>query len=163
MKKIGVISDTHVPRKSPAVPAAALKVFSGVDLILHAGDLEVMSVLDELEAVAPVKAVCGNMDVFRGEGLLPDRLVVEVEGCRIGLTHGWGAPDGLEERALQSFAKDNVRAVVFGHTHLTCNEWRGGALLFNPGTPTDKRFSQFLSVGILTVDGGAVSGRIIRL
>lgn len=145
------------------MPAEVFEIFRGVDLILHAGDLVVFSALEMLETIAPVKGVCGNMDIFRNEGLLPDRRVVTAEQCRIGLTHGRGTPAGLPERVLKSFDDDNVNAAVFGHSHQAANERRGGVLLFNPGSPTDNRFAPFRSLGILTVDGDNISGEIIRI
>ena len=64
--KVGVISDTHVPAIVPSLPPAVFDIFKGVDLILHAGDIVDLSVLDELRAIAPVEAVAGNMDDTRG-------------------------------------------------------------------------------------------------
>ena len=163
MKKIGVISDTHVPRRGYILPDAVLKLFDGVDLILHAGDIEEESVLDELAAIAPVKAVCGNMDSFQKAGVLPDKLIVDVEDCRIGLIHGWGAPEGLEERVLESFGGKRLDAIVFGHSHFAKMELRNGILLFNPGSPADKRFAPWNSAGLLTVNSNTITGEIIKL
>ena len=59
---IGVISDTHIPYRSRNIPSKVFEEFKNVDLILHAGDIEDLSVLDELEKIAPVKAVNGNCD-----------------------------------------------------------------------------------------------------
>jgi uncharacterized protein len=162
MKRIGVISDTHIPRAAEALPARVAEIFRGVDLILHAGDLERPSVLDDLELIAPVSAVCGNMDEQRGAGLAPLKRIVEVEGCRIGLIHGWGAPQDLHLRVRSEF-EPALDCIVFGHSHQPFNSRVAGALMFNPGSPTDRRFAPYKSVGILTVDGGGVSGEIIRI
>lgn len=162
MKRIGVISDTHIPRTAETLPEAVARHFEGVDLILHAGDLEVLSVLDDLELIAPVKAVCGNMDRDRDPSLTPEKRIVEVEGRRIGLMHGWGAPHGLRLRVRKEF-DDAIDCVVFGHSHQAFNEKIAGTLMFNPGSPTDKRFAPFRSIGILTVDGGKVKGEIIKI
>lgn len=163
MTKIGVISDTHIPSRCPNVPDVVKRIFDGVSLILHAGDHTQFSVVEELEAIAPVKAVCGNMDEFRNNAVLPDKLIATVEDVRIGLIHGWGPAHGLEDRVLESFRPGDVSVIVFGHSHLPCNEIRNGVLLFNPGTPTDRRFAVSQSVGLLTVDGTAVSGEIIKV
>lgn len=163
MMRIGVISDTHIPTSAKELPAIVVDIFRGVDMILHAGDVVAYNVIEALETIAPVTAVCGNMDLFRNQGLLPDRRIVTAEQCRIGLTHGRGTPAGLPERALREFEGENVRAMVFGHSHQALNESRGGVLLFNPGSPTDKRYAPFCSLGMLTVDGDVIKGEIIKI
>jgi hypothetical protein len=120
-----------------------------------------MSVLDELRSLAPAKAVAGNMDLPAVTSVLPDKLVVEVEGKLIGLIHGWGPPAGIERRVLSSFS--GVDVVVFGHTHRACVEESGGVLLVNPGTPNDRRFSERLSYAILTIEDGRVKAEMVWL
>ena len=163
MTRIGVVSDTHIPGYARVLPGEVLDAFEGVDLILHAGDMTVSDVMELLETVAPVKAVCGNMDAFRHEGLLPDRRIVTVEQCRIGLVHGWGERHGLSGRVLDSFRGDHVQAVVFGHTHTALNQVRDGVLLFNPGSPVAGSPQGRNTVGFLTVDGQSVTGEIRAL
>jgi len=158
--KIGVVSDTHIPESATDLPSELLQGFEGVDLILHGGDILDCSVLDELETIAPVHAVRGNMDHFPRSYGLPEKLVVEAEKFRIGLIHGHGAPDGLERRVIKEF--DDVHCIVFGHAHRPFNEVIDGVLLFNPGTPTDRRFAPYRSFGILDV-ADRITGRIIRL
>lgn len=160
--KIGLISDTHVPKRAPCIPSAALRALEGVDMIIHAGDATVMSALDSLSGIAPLKAVCGNMDEFRGAGILPDKLIVPAGGRRIGVIHGWGSPVGLRGRALKAFENDRVDCVVFGHSHRPGVTREGGVLMVNPGSPTDRLFSPFLSVATLTI-GEEIEAKIIRL
>ncbi|MGC8844157.1 MAG: YfcE family phosphodiesterase, partial [bacterium] len=93
--KIGVISDTHIPTRADRLPEAVFQHFKGVDLILHAGDIEDIGVLFELEEIAPVKAVIGNMDPYELENNLPSKRIVKAGAVNIGLIHGWGAPKGL--------------------------------------------------------------------
>ena len=88
MATIGVIADTHVPQRLRRLPDGIPAAFRGVDLILHAGDLNSVRVMAELEEIAPVQAVVGNADLFRSG--LPLTRVLEIEGRRIGLTHGHG-------------------------------------------------------------------------
>src|SRR3972149_1007108 len=88
MATIGVIADTHVPQRLRRLPDGIPAAFRGVDLILHAGDLNSVRVVTELEEIAPVQAVAGNADLFRSG--LPLTRVLEIEGRRIGLTHGHG-------------------------------------------------------------------------
>lgn len=161
MARIAIISDTHIPKVASGLPGELLKGLEGADMILHAGDLVEMAILEELRSVAPVAAVCGNMDLPEVKAVLPDRRVLEVEGKRIGLTHGWGPPMGIERRVLSKFR--GVDAVVFGHTHKALVERRKGILLINPGTPNDRRFSKHLSYAVLTVEDGELRPEIIRL
>jgi uncharacterized protein len=102
----------------------------------------------------------------RAPELNPLKRVVEIEGenVRIGLIHGWGAPYDLPLRALGEFEmKPKPDCIVFGHSHQPFNEFAAGVLMFNPGSPTDKRFAPFRSVGILTAADGVVTGEIIKL
>ncbi len=151
--RVGVISDTHVPRRAKVIPDWVFEAFEGVDLILHAGDLTTLDVLDELARLAPVEAVAGNVDLMGGGGAaaLPRRRVVDVAGVRIGLIHGDEGPGrSTPERARLAFA-NATRAVVFGHSHQPFNELIEGVLMFNPGSATDPRTAGEPSVGILTI------------
>ena len=161
MAKVLVISDTHIPKVGDSLPREVLEAAREADLVLHAGDLVEMRVLEELRAVAPVRAVTGNMDLPEVSSVLPQQITVEVEGKLIGLTHGSGPPIGIERRVLSRFS--GVDTVVFGHTHRACVEERKGVLLFNPGTPTDRRFSDRLSYGLLTIEDGEIQPSIVWL
>lgn len=144
---IGVVSDTHLAGKP--VPGYVMEALRGCDLILHAGDILEMAVLEQLSAVAETLAVRGNMDSVEVAGGLPARRVVQVEGFRIGLTHGHGAPDGIIKRVSGEF--EDVDCIVFGHTHQPLYGVRGGILYFNPGSPTDRVFASGNTVGFLEV------------
>ena len=161
MATVLVISDTHIPKVGDSLPRAVLKAARGADLVLHAGDLVEMRVLDELRALAPVRAVAGNMDLPEVSSVLPQQVTVEVEGKLIGLTHGSGPPMGIERRVLSRFS--GVDAVVFGHTHKACVEEARGVLLVNPGTPTDRRFSERLSYAVLNIENGVIDASIVWL
>lgn len=158
--RIGVIADTHVPVVAPQVPDEVIKAFQGVDMILHAGDLVSYDVVEQLGKIAKTVAVHGNMDHEAAREKLPDKTVVEVGDFKIGLIHGGGAPWDIVERARAEF--DDVDVIVFGHTHQPMNEVIDGVLFFNPGTPTDRRFSSILSVGILEV-GEDITTEMIHL
>ena len=162
MLTIGVTSDTHIPARAKSLPQAVITAFSSVDLILHAGDLTTLEVLDELSDLAPVQAVFGNMDDWEVRTRLEHRKVVEVEGRRIGLIHGSGSPTGLHLRALDAFRKDRVHAVVFGHSHRPYSQQIENVLLFNPGSPTDTIFAPYRAFGRLILKGDAISGEIIE-
>lgn len=157
--KIGVISDTHLNISDDRLEKIVEDHFHDVGLILHAGDivdLEVLDVFGDKE----VYAVSGNMDHASVRDIFPEKRVVEIEGRRIGLIHGWGSPAGLEEKLLREF--EDVACIVYGHTHRAANAVRDGVLLFNPGSPTDRRFAKHNSVGILDI-GEEIEGTIITL
>jgi uncharacterized protein len=159
--KIGVISDTHIPRSALKLPGEIYNAFKGVDMIIHAGDLVDMSLLDELKKLARTEAVHGNMDTAAVQSLLPARKVIEAGGLKIGLTHGSGPHFNLINTVKREFP-EKVDAIVFGHSHSPLNEVRDGILFFNPGSPTDKLFSRYNSYGILTINKG-IKGEIVRI
>jgi putative phosphoesterase len=158
--QIGVISDTHLIDADEALCQVAQETFRSAELILHAGDLTRIGVLDAFSGKTCV-AVRGNMDRGESARRLPRKQVVTVQGIRIGLIHGWGAPFGIADRVLREFS--DVHAVVYGHSHKPDRRWKNGVLLFNPGA-----FSGTLllkrnrSVGILSV-GDRLSAEHVSL
>lgn len=150
--KIGIISDTHA-RIIDEIPVSTRKALSGVDLIIHAGDFTHKAVLDGLQTIGQVKAVRGNMDSIDLKMILPERDVFEVNGRKIGLIHGSGAPMGIAERVKKQFT--GVDIIIFGHSHEPCQRYIEGVLLLNPGQAMS-------SFGLLTINDG-VSARILRV
>ena len=162
--KIGVLSDTHIPARAQAIPTVIWEIFKSVDLILHAGDLVEETVLEELSVLAPVKAVAGNMDSFYlREKLGTKKLITLASGIKIGLTHGVGFPASVPGFAFDTFAGKSPDCIVFGHSHKPYNQLHRGVLLFNPGSPTDKRGEKYPSCGLLEITGGKIKGEIIHL
>ncbi len=163
--RVGIISDTHIADRRRVIPAAVWHTFLGVECILHAGDVVTRDVLDELAAVAPVHAVRGNMDPPELACTLRDALTLDLGGARIGLTHGHlGHGRTTPERALSTFrGVKGLSAVVFGHSHEPYNAVHGGVLLFNPGSPTERRRQPRHSFGLLHLTDGAVRGEIVYL
>lgn len=159
MIKIGVISDTHIPRRAKALPDFVFDSFKGVDFILHAGDLLLEDVITDLETIAPVYAVAGNNDSFEIYEKYGERRIIEAGGKRIGLTHGYGR-DKTYLNAYAEFMEDEVDCIVFGHSHAPYNEVFEGVLLFNPGSPTDRRFQPSFSLGILYIND-SIEGEIL--
>jgi putative phosphoesterase len=157
--KIGVIADTHLSGYDKQLKKIVNGHFSDVDMIVHAGDLVDLSVLD-IFAGKEVKAVYGNMDYPSVKEKLPDRLLLEIRGFKIGIIHGWGEPAGIEEKILAKLGR--LDCIIYGHTHKPANHQNSGILFFNPGSPTDKRLAAHRSIGILEIDK-KVSGRIINL
>jgi len=150
--KIGAISDTHATSLAE-VPDRILHALAGVDLIIHTGDFVARDVLDGLKQLGEVKAVQGNMDSEELKRILPEKEILEIEGRRIGIIHGWGSPYGIDNRVGGVF--DNVDIIVYGHSHHPQNEVKKGILFFNPGQAKN-------SFGILTIDQ-EVGGEIINL
>ena len=156
--KIGVISDTHLRRPDDGLRAIIRKHFHDAELILHAGDLVDLSVLDAFGDVEVI-GVRGNMDPRSVEEEMPAKRVVEIGRFRIGLIHGWGSPHDLEDRIRGEFTR--VDCIVYGHSHYPVNRVRDGILFFNPGTACDRRWSVSNTVGILEVGPDAITGRIV--
>jgi uncharacterized protein len=160
MKRIGVLSDTHIPKAASDLPEEVYRQFRNVDMILHAGDLVEISVLEKLESIAPTRAVSGNMDMDEVRGRLPLKDTIAVNGFKIGLIHGYGPPAKIIDIVSGEFT--GVDVIIFGHSHTSYNQLVKKTLFFNPGSPTDKIFASYNSFGILEVGDGIV-GRIIRL
>lgn len=165
MTRIGVLSDTHAQRLEPELMARLAEIFRGVELILHAGDLVGLGVLDDLAGLvdhdpARVVAVCGNMDGAAVTTSLPARREVKVAGRTIGLVHGGGAPVGLAGRVRREF--DRPDAIVFGHSHRPYHAVKDGVLMFNPGS-VSRGFMGSGTVGVLTLAEAGIEGEIVKL
>lgn len=161
--KIGVISDTHIPERAEGIPPEVLEGLKESDLIIHAGDISQPQVLEKLKKICTnVKAVWGNMDPDDIRARLPQKEIVALNGHKIGIMHGWGHPDSLLRLLSEEFKDTGVDVIIFGHSHQPFNEYRNGILYFNPGSPTDKTFSQYTSYGILEIND-KIEARIVRL
>jgi uncharacterized protein len=155
MLHVAVISDTHAPRFWKRLPKTVAHQLDGVDLILHAGDVCVPSVLDELAAFAPVHVVQGNND---GPDVAawgaPETLELDLDGVRVAMIHDSGAKDGRARRMRRRFPDADL--VVFGHSHIPWDTETDGQRLFNPGSPTDKRRQPRGTMGRLLLDAGTI-------
>lgn len=156
-----VIADTHLRRSWPnrRLPDAAHRLLAGADIILHAGDITQAEHLNELTRYAPLHAVLGNNDPEL-RGLLPETVELELAGVRIGMIHDSGPARGRERRLRARFPTADV--VVFGHSHIPWNApGEAGQLLFNPGSPTERRRQPHRTMGTLDLaDGRVVDARI---
>ena len=150
--KIGVISDTHGLLRPEVAPALA-----GVDRILHLGDVGKISILSELEKIAPVTAIRGNVDHGGSCSELPETDVVLLEGRYIYMLHD------LNTLHLDPVA-GRFGVVLFGHTHMPNFYKRQGVLYFNPGSCGPRRFDLPITVGLLRVgEDGELEAEIISL
>ncbi len=134
-KTVGLISDTHIPKRALCIPKKVFEAFEKVDYIVHAGDIVELSVIDELEQIAPVLAVQGNMDGLEVSESLPKCNTLKIFNWKIGVMHD---PDiflgfnRMKEIADQS----GFDIFIYGHTHVANIKWEGKTLFINPGSPT---------------------------
>ena len=129
--KIGILSDTHLTNITKDFEETIKRVFDDVDMIIHAGDITGISVLNYLSNW-DLKAVRGNMDDFDLYNLLPEKRIENIMGKNVGIIHGKGPPNGIENVVLREF--QNVDLIIFGHSHTPVETKKGGVLLFNPGS-----------------------------
>jgi putative phosphoesterase len=157
-----VLSDTHIRRGGKRrLPDSAYAHLERADVVLHAGDVVVPEVLDELGGFAPVHAVLGNNDLELA-GLLPETLVLDLAGVPVAMVHDAGPAAGRAGRLHRLFPA--ARVVVFGHSHIPWDaEGVDGQLLFNPGSPTDRRAQPHHTLGTLDLDHGRVAAHAIHV
>ena len=161
---VALISDTHLPRGSRALPERCVELLRCADLILHAGDVATRAVLEELRALGPpLHAVHGNVDEPALVAALPTELRVDVGEVRLGMVHDAGPASGRLARLQRRFP--DCDAVVFGHSHIPLHEhdFDGAFQIFNPGSPTDRRRQPRFTMGLARVAGGDVGFELVAL
>ncbi len=155
MTRVVVISDTHAPRFWKVCPPAVASQLQRADVILHAGDVCTVNVLEELEAYAPVHAVLGNNDgpdIARWGA--PETFELEIAGISIAMIHDSGQAKGRLARMRRLFPDADL--VIFGHSHIPWDEEFEGFRIFNPGSPTDKRRQPQGTIGVLELANGQI-------
>jgi putative phosphoesterase len=158
---IGVLSDTHVHAYgSRHLPEDVLNLFRrfSVGLILHAGDVNIPRVLEELGAIAPVLAVQGNNDDQTLVGILPLIARFTVGRFRFVLLHGHL---GQTARAEAKKLAGSADCIVYGHSHIPMIEHEDGSILFNPGSATDRRWQEHFGVGLIHVTADKISPELV--
>ena len=177
--RIGLISDTHIPEACEHLPKRVFEVFAGIDLVMHAGDVYVNRVLDELAAIAPVIAALGNGDegldghrhrLDQADERVREAHLVEVAGVRIGLVHAIPTPDETSEavfaRAMDRQFGGPVDVIVQGHSHVEGVMRFGATMVVNPGSATLPRNLVGVpgTVAILEIGNtGEITAEIISL
>ena len=151
---IGLISDTHGLMRPDVHTALA-----GVELILHAGDVGGDDILDELELIAPVRAVYGNTDE-PGQPRLTTAIDIEIGGLRIHVSHGHEVGAPTPEKLL---AKYDADVIVYGHTHKQLVFQDGRRIVVNPGAAGQRRFDLLPSVARLTITSGEATAELVSL
>jgi len=151
---VGLISDTHGLLR-PGVHEA----LTGVELILHSGDVGGSGILEELRLIAPVKAVFGNTDP-PDDPALTEEIVVAIDGIRVHVSHGHEVGSPTPAKLAVRYDAD---VIVFGHTHRPLVSRLGNQLFVNPGAAGPKRFDLTPSVGRLTITRGQAEVKIVDI
>jgi putative phosphoesterase len=150
--KIVVLSDTHIPSKVKALPEQLLEELGETNLIIHAGDMVDIEVYKQLKKYAPVRAVSGNVDKTSVRKVFPEKQTFTYLNYKIGLIHGHQFNNGIINKLNYQFPECDI--IIFGHTHKPYNDICEETLLFNPGSPTDKRLQPNYSYGIISLEQG---------
>jgi putative phosphoesterase len=161
--RVVVLSDTHSPRRWKACPPAVADRLAGADLILHAGDVCTVGVLEQLSEWAPVHAVMGNNDLpeIAAWGA-PETLELDLAGLRVAMIHDSGAVPGRAKRLRTRFT--TADQVDIGHSHKPMDLTEADLRIFNPGSPTDRRRQPFGTLGVLEIsDGKLESASLVAL
>lgn len=158
-----MLSDTHSPRFWKGCPPAVAAHLADADLILHAGDVCTVDVLEQLQAFAPVRVVLGNNDGPEVAAWgAPETLELDLAGLSVAMIHDSGPAKGRPARLRRRFPTADL--VVFGHSHIPMDITGDGVRIFNPGSPTDKRRQPYGTLGRLdVVDGQLITAEIVPL
>ena len=151
--KIVVMSDTHMPKKAKRLPRTLVRDLETADYIIHSGDWQAVELYHELKQYANVIGVTGNVDSPELKRQLKTKEILRAGDFNIGIVHGHGIGKTTEKRAVDTFMMDKVDCIVYGHSHIPVHKETNGILIFNPGSPTDKRRQKEFSYGILTISG----------
>jgi len=164
VKIVGLISDTHIPSRAKRLPDKVAEVFNDADLLIHAGDLTHMMVVEELKAMAPVVAVHGNMDPYEVKAALPKMTTVKVEGWKIGVLHDPDLLWGMRS-AKRIASENNLDVLVFGHIHKPLVKREDDTLFINPGSPTNPLPPIIIkpTIGLLAITEESVKPFIIEV
>lgn len=159
---VAVLSDTHLPRGRRELPASCTERLRQADLIIHAGDLTAIAVLDQLRAYGEVLAIRGNADDPETQAHLPEQLELELDGARLAVVHDGGRRFARLQRLRRRFPEAD--AVIFGHSHLPLHEiGEDGFQIFNPGSPTDKRRAPRHTMGWARPTGRGFAFELVEL
>ncbi|MEE2880816.1 MAG: metallophosphoesterase family protein [Chloroflexota bacterium] len=156
--RVGIISDTH-----NYLDPRALSLLEGVGHILHAGDIGNYSIISELEELAPVTKVRGNVDREGQSSRCPEIEILKLGHFKIYLTHELKPPKSVDDPILHDFQSAGIKIVVYGHSHIAYQQTWGGVLFFNPGAAGKKRFKVIPSIGLLELDESGIDSEIITL
>jgi putative phosphoesterase len=157
--RLVVLADTHLPRRGRGLPTTLLSALETADVIVHLGDFTEIEVVHELQHYARLVGIAGNNDSAEVRALFPYRRILDVSGKQLVLIHGHREGRTALQAARTVGEGD---AVLFGHSHSAYNQVEDGRLLFNPGSPTERRWSKSLSFGVIEV-AEDIAARIVLL
>jgi len=149
--KLLVISDTHFARGNQGLGKEITDFFDEVDYIVHAGDFTHKSLVNFLESTGKFIVVSGNMDPMAIKKYLPEVNEIDLGEIKVGIIHGWGAPQDIVERIHPISKKHGFDLVIFGHTHNHLEMEFDGIRYYNPGSPVDKMFAKENTFMLLTI------------
>ncbi|MBH80199.1 MAG: YfcE family phosphodiesterase [Gammaproteobacteria bacterium] len=162
--RVGLIADTHMPGSIGSLWPQVHEAFRSVDCILHAGDLHVGEVIDELETLAPTFVCAGNGDYGVSHPKLKEVWLGSLAGVQVGLVHKFPTPRRADASRLQRqldrvFAAGDPKVVIYGHTHRAEMHRVEGRLYVNPGSPTlpNNQSTRHGTIGLLEISESAVS------
>jgi putative phosphoesterase len=159
---IAIIADTHLPKGARRLPDGCIVRLRAADLIIHAGDLSTLAVLQELQSYSQVIAVHGNVDDYEVRQALPGTAALEAEGATIAVVHDAGPARRRLERLRHRFPEAD--AVVFGHSHMPLHEsTEDGFQIFNPGSPTERRRASHHTMGLARIEHSKISFGLVEL
>ncbi len=168
--KIGLIADTHMPGALDRLWPAVHQCFADVDLILHAGDLHVPGVIDELETLAPTFVCRGNGDEDVEHPRLQDAWCEPLAGQTVGLIHKFPSPRNADAQRLakkrrQIFGEVDLQILIYGHTHFAEVARIDDCLYINPGSPTlpNNQSTRLGTLGLLEINGARVDVDLLQL
>lgn len=158
--KIGVISDTHV-RSLSELPESLVNALTHMDMVIHLGDFNSASLVNDLKDITDFHGVAGNHDAHIPD--LPEKDVIRINNKQIGLIHGHGCvfPFGFKWGLMTQF-EGRIDAILYGHTHSARNTVEEGVLFFNPGSVMGRFPAMHRSYGILTIDD-EINAEIVTL
>jgi putative phosphoesterase len=159
---VAIISDTHIPRRAKVLPPSSLEHLRAADVIVHAGDLTSMPVLEQLRGYGEVVAVRGNADDPALQEALPEQLELDLGGRRVVVVHNGGARLGRLGRLHRRYL--GADAVIFGHSHVPVHEtYADGFQIFNPGSATDRRRQPKHTMGLAECSADGVEFTLVAL
>ncbi len=167
---VGLISDTHMPGTISKLWPSVFQAFETVDCILHAGDLHISSVIDELDKLAPTYACMGNGDIGQNHQKLRDNWLIECAGLRVGLVHQFPSParadvNKLNSRSARIFTGVQPDILIYGHTHHALVKKVAGRLYINPGSATlpDNQSTRYGTIGVLNINPSNINVELHQL
>ncbi|MBU3113426.1 metallophosphoesterase family protein [Clostridium lacusfryxellense] len=149
--KIAILSDTHAKKHNDKLFRLIDTLFVDADMIVHAGDYISSDVVSKLREHKNFVGVWGNNDKGYIRDLLKEKVILSVEGYKIGLYHGHGNSKNTLQTAYDKFIDDKVDVIIFGHSHQPLVLTKNKILMINPGSPSYKRREPWYSYIILEI------------